>query len=81
MEKLYLINGNFYLHMQECDEGWDFTFYDAKTKKAIDGGRLDIEDGKYTVDEAFREITSDIFVVEKKEIDHPQDLIEELQNY
>lgn len=46
MEKLFLIDDQRYLHVQECDEGgYDYTFYDRKTYKAVDGGRLDDPEG------------------------------------
>ena len=82
MERLYLVNENTYLHMQECDEGWDFTLYDKETMKDIDGGRLDIEDGAYTLDEAFDEIVSmfGMDVITRTEIEDPDDLIEKLQS-
>ena len=30
-----------YLHIQASDEGWDYTWYDAKDYRLIDGGQLD----------------------------------------
>lgn len=41
-ECLYSIDGK-YLHVQRSDEGVDYTFYDMKSFRDIDGGQLDIE--------------------------------------
>lgn len=41
-ECLYSIDGK-YLHVQRSDEGVDYTFYDMKSLRDIDGGQLDIE--------------------------------------
>ena len=30
-----------YLHVQPCDDGWDYTLYDAATMQQMDGGQLD----------------------------------------
>ena len=41
-EKLFLVDDQHYLHVQECDEGgYDYTFYDKETYEAVDGGRMD----------------------------------------
>lgn len=82
MEKLYLINDSYYLHIQEIDEGWDFTLYDKDSMKGLDGGQLDDDRRAYDIDQAFDEITSifDIVVTTKEEIEDCEDLIEELQN-
>ena len=40
-EKLYELDGRLYLHIQPCDTGWDYTLYDAATRKQLDGGQLD----------------------------------------
>lgn len=40
-EQFYRVNEAQYLHIQRCDTGFDYTFYDADTKGAADGGQLD----------------------------------------
>lgn len=40
-EALLLVDEVTYLHVQPCDTGWDYTFYDAATRKQLDGGQLD----------------------------------------
>lgn len=83
MEMMYLINDMFYLHMQECDEGWDFTVYGKVTRKDIDGGRLDIEDNEVISHAAaLEEITSmlGITINTCESIEDFEDLLEELQS-
>ena len=36
-----LFDDNKYLHIQRCDEGFDYTIYDMATRKALDGGQID----------------------------------------
>lgn len=40
-EQFYKVNNDQYLHIQRCDTGYDYTFYDAASKAAMDGGQLD----------------------------------------
>ena len=40
-EALLLVDEATYLHVQSCDTGWDYTLYDAATRKQLDGGQLD----------------------------------------
>ena len=40
-EALLLVDDATYLHVQTCDIGWDYTLYDAATRKQLDGGQLD----------------------------------------
>ena len=40
-EQFYRVNGGQYLHIQRIDSGYDYTFYDATGKTAMDGGQLD----------------------------------------
>ena len=39
-EKLLLVDGVTYLYLQTCEEGYDYTLYDAETKAELDGGIL-----------------------------------------
>lgn len=39
-EKLLLVDGVTYLYLQTCEEGYDYTLYDAQTKAELDGGIL-----------------------------------------
>ena len=48
-EVLYLLDDSRYLHVQRCDEGYDYSLYDAATKKLIDGGRFPVESTKFHV--------------------------------
>ena len=41
-EALLLVDDATYLHVQTCDTGWDYTLYDAATRKQLDGGQLDV---------------------------------------
>lgn len=40
-EQFYRVNKAQYLYIQCSDDGYDYTFYDAASKKAMDGGQLD----------------------------------------
>ena len=40
-EALLVLDDTTYLHVQPCDTGWDYTLYDAATRKQLDGGQLD----------------------------------------
>lgn len=40
-EALLVLDDTTYLHVQPCDTGWDYTIYDAATRKQLDGGQLD----------------------------------------
>lgn len=40
-EQFYRVNEAQYLYIQRCDTGYDDTFYDAASKRALDGGQLD----------------------------------------
>ena len=41
-EALFLIDDVTYLHIQPCDNGWDYTLYDAASMKEMDGGQMDM---------------------------------------
>ena len=40
-EQFYRVNEAQYLYIQRYDTGYDYTFYDAASKRALDGGQLD----------------------------------------
>lgn len=40
-EALYLVNDCLYLHVQQSDNGWDYTLYDKESMRQIDGGVLE----------------------------------------
>ena len=40
-EALYLVNDRIYLHVQQSDEGWDYTLYDKESMRQLDGGVLE----------------------------------------
>ena len=40
-EALYLVNERIYLHVQQTDDGWDYTLYDKDSMRQIDGGVLE----------------------------------------
>ena len=40
-EALLLVDDAIYLHVLTCDTGWDYTLYDAATRKQLDDGQLD----------------------------------------
>ena len=40
-EQFYRVNEAQYLYIQRCDTGYDYTFYDAASKRSLDGGQLD----------------------------------------
>lgn len=40
-EALYLVNDSIYLHVQQSDDGWDYTLYDKESMRQIDGGVLE----------------------------------------
>ena len=43
-EALLLVDDATYLHVQSCNTGWDYTLYDAATRKQLDGGQLDAQE-------------------------------------
>ena len=43
-EKMYIISGNTYLHVQRTDDGFDYSIYDKNSAKLLDGGQLDNPD-------------------------------------
>ena len=40
-EALFLVDNAVYLHVQTCDEGWDYTLYEKDSQVQMDGGLLD----------------------------------------
>ena len=44
LEALYLLDNAAYLHIQSCEEGYDYTLYDKETMGLRDGGVIDAED-------------------------------------
>ena len=40
-EALYLVNDTIFLHVQQSDDGWDYTLYDKDSMRQIDGGVLE----------------------------------------
>lgn len=40
-EALYLVNDTIYLHVQQSDDGWDYTLYDKESMRQVDGGVLE----------------------------------------
>ncbi|MBQ5657344.1 MAG: DUF4316 domain-containing protein [Oscillospiraceae bacterium] len=40
-EALYLVNDTIYLHVQQSDDGWDYSLYDKESMRQIDGGVLE----------------------------------------
>ena len=60
-ERLYLIDGDSYLHIQSTDQGFDYTLYDALTMKERDGGQFRVESieahpAPTQMDAAYREV-------------------------
>ena len=43
-EKMYVISGNTYLHIQRTDDGFDYSIYNKTSAKLLDGGQLDNPD-------------------------------------
>ena len=43
-ERMYLVDDARYVHIQQCDAGFDYTLYDAHSGKQLDGGQLDKHD-------------------------------------
>lgn len=43
-EELSLVNNEKYLHLQQCETGWDFSFYDKNSLQFLDGGQYDNPD-------------------------------------
>ncbi len=40
-EKMYLISGKTYLHIQRTSDGFDYSLYDKETSRLLDGGQID----------------------------------------
>ena len=53
---LHQIDWSMYLHIQASDEGWDYTWYDAKDYRLIDGGQLD--QPELSLEKAVRQIAA-----------------------
>lgn len=65
-----------YLLIQECEEGYDYTFYDSE-KRLKDGGILENPD--CTIEEAVRELLEDAGTeLEFQEIDY-EDFLEDFE--
>lgn len=43
-EKLYIISGSTYLHIQRTEAGFDYSLYDKATSRLLDGGQLEDPD-------------------------------------
>ena len=43
-EKLCVLDGSTYLHIQSSEAGWDYTLYDVESLRQLDGGQLDEPD-------------------------------------
>ena len=60
-ERLRLLDGKTYLHIQVVDTGFDYTLYDAATMKELDGGQFGVESiqvhpAPTQMDAAYREV-------------------------
>lgn len=82
-EMFYRVNKERYLHIQRIDDGFDFTFYDAATKREIDGGVIEGPD--LSTGAAAREVC-DYFDVEIGEMvpvgtKLPEEFIPQAQDY
>ena len=77
-EALFLVEGKFYLHIQECDEGYDFPLYRKNSFEEEDGGILaTVED--MPVNEAAQEIC-ELYDLDSERIQEmPVSMIEALQ--
>lgn len=42
-EELLILDGTTYLHIQQSDDGYDYTLYDKATRCVIDGGVLEAQ--------------------------------------
>ena len=42
-EALYFVEGKNYVHLQMTDNGFDYTLYDADTKRLVDGGQFSVD--------------------------------------
>lgn len=42
-EALYFVEGKNYVHIQMTDNGFDYTLYDADTKRLVDGGQFSVD--------------------------------------
>ena len=40
-ERMYLVDDDRYVHIQQCDAGYDYTIYDAHSGRQLDGGQID----------------------------------------
>ena len=40
-ERMYLVDDDRYIHIQQCDAGYDYTIYDAHSGRQLDGGQID----------------------------------------
>ena len=77
-ERFYRVNEAQYLHIQRSENGFDYTFYDAASKTAMDGGQLD-NPNLFILDAAkevcaLHEIPTDELSLEAGEL--PEDFIE-----
>ena len=55
-EKAYLLGDKYYISIQSCDDGWDYTIYNLDYSE-FDGGQLD--NPEMNIDEAVQAILED----------------------
>ena len=65
-EALFLVDDAVYLHIQTCDEGWDYTLYDKTTMRQLDGGQMAILDIGGTPQNDLRSAADLIILGERK---------------
>ena len=76
-EALFMLDDAAYLHIQPCDTGWDYTLYDKKTMKELDGGQLDAPDLPRSA--AVRQICEDLNMDGQSVEEAPLSILETLQ--
>ena len=76
-EALFMLDDAAYLHIQPCDTGWDYTLYDKKTMKELDGGQLDAPELPRSA--AVRQICEDLNMGGQSVEEAPLSMLETLQ--
>lgn len=78
-EKAYLLGDEYYISIQSCDDGWDYTIYNRDFSE-YDGGQLD--NPEMTIEEAVQTILEDFSLdkLDRKPVDY-DDLQEEVYAY
>ena len=76
-EKLYLLSDSTYLHIQQTEDGFDYTLYDKASSKLLDGGQMGAQN--QSIQSALHTICEMHGLDSSKAVAVPLNLLESLQ--